>query len=268
MPPVQLTQMNIDALNQWSFKFLGTGSVKSTPLYGCKCAACARARDNSAYQRRPACGLLEFNGVKLLIDAGIHDLEDHFAPGELDGILLTHFHMDHVQGLFPMRWGVAPPLPVFGPDDPHGCDDLLKHPGFLDFSRKTQPFEPFTFKEFRITPLPLVHSKITLGYVIEVKGKRLAYLCDSGMLRRDVTNYLKLAPIDLMILDCDQPPLVSPPRNHNDLNTALSIFYEIIPKKLILTHISHNFDAYLMQMPDDCLPQGVVIGYDQQRWII
>jgi ribonuclease BN (tRNA processing enzyme) len=32
-------------------------------------------------------------------------------------VLLTHYHLDHVQGLFPLRWGVGAPIPVYGPPD-------------------------------------------------------------------------------------------------------------------------------------------------------
>ncbi|MEA1988392.1 MAG: phosphonate metabolism protein PhnP [Pseudomonadota bacterium] len=249
------------------FTFLGTGSVKAAPVYGCECVVCQRALANTDYRRHPACGVLEVNGLRLLIDAGYHNLEQKFPPGSLDAVLLTHFHMDHVQGLFPMRWGMGKTIPVFSPDDPAGCDDLFKYPGIFDFSQKSQPFETFSFQGLNITPVPLVHSKLTMGYVIEVDGKRLAYLCDSGTLRRDVEDYLQRHPIDLMILDCDQPPLENAPRNHNDLTRALQIFEKVKPKQLVLTHISHNLDEYFMHHPD-CLPENVHIGYDNQAWSI
>ena len=249
------------------FIFLGTGSVKAAPVYGCECAVCQRALVNTDYRRHPACGVFEVNGVRLLIDAGYQNLEQKFPPGSLDAVLLTHFHMDHVQGLFPMRWGMGETIPVFSPDDPAGCDDLFKSPGIFDFSQKSLPFETLTFQGVKITPVPLVHSKLTMGYVIEADGKRLAYLCDSGTLRRDVVTYLQTHPIDLMILDCDQPPLENAPRNHNDLTRALEVYEQVKPKQLLLTHISHNLDEYFMHNPD-CLPENVHIGYDNQAWSI
>ncbi len=97
--------------------------------------------------------MLEVNGVRFLIDAGYLGLEEKFPPGSLDAVLLTHFHMDHVQGLFPIRWGMGESIPVFSPDDPHGCDDLFKYPGIFDFSKKSLPFEPFHFKGIKITPV-------------------------------------------------------------------------------------------------------------------
>jgi phosphoribosyl 1,2-cyclic phosphate phosphodiesterase len=251
------------------FTFLGTGSVKGAPVYGCECIVCNRALANPDLRRNPACGFLEIAGqlgtLRLLIDAGCHHLAERFLPGSLDAVLLTHFHMDHVQGLFPIRWGVGETIPVFSPDDPKGCDDLFKYPGIFDFSQKTRPFQTFEFKNLLITPIPLVHSKLTMGYVIELNGKRFAYLCDSGVLRRDVKQYLIDQPIDLMILDCEQPPLATAPRNHNDLTRALEIFATVQPKKLVLTHISHHLDEYFINHPN-CLPENVAIGYDNQAW--
>jgi phosphoribosyl 1,2-cyclic phosphate phosphodiesterase len=249
------------------FTFLGTGSVKAAPLYGCDCVACLRAQADPFFYRHPACAVLEIDGANILIDAGYPHLQQRFPPKSLDAVLLTHFHMDHVQGLFPMRWGMGETIPVFSPDDPNGCDDLFKYPGIFDFSQKTQPFETFVFKNIHITPLPLVHSKLTLGYVIEHKAKRLAYLCDSGMLRRDVEQFLMDYPVDVIILDCDQPPSPEAPRNHNDLTRALAIFNTVKPKQLVLTHISHNLDDYLMTHPN-ALPEGVAIGFDNQAWTL
>ncbi|MGK3928170.1 hypothetical protein, partial [Enterococcus faecium] len=79
----------------------------------------------------------------------------------LSRIMLTHYHMDHVQGLFPLRWGMGELIPVFGPPDSQGCDDLFKHPGILDFQAPFTPFEPVQWPGITVTPVPLQHSKIT-----------------------------------------------------------------------------------------------------------
>ena len=63
--------------------------------------------------------------------------------------------MDHVQGLFPLRWGVGETVPVYGPPDELGCDDLFKHPGLLDFSHTVEPFVVFDLQGLQITPVPL-----------------------------------------------------------------------------------------------------------------
>ena len=121
----------------------GTGGAQGVPAWGCECAACARARRSPQYRRQPCSGVVKFNDAITLIDAGLHDLADRWSPGSFQQFLLTHYHMDHVQGLFPLRWGVGDQIPVYGPPDEQGCDDLFKHPGLLDFSHTVEPFVMF-----------------------------------------------------------------------------------------------------------------------------
>lgn len=117
--------------------------------------------------------------MRILIDGGLTDLHRRFAPSELDAILLTHFHADHVQGLFHLRWGKGPSIPVFIPPDPDGCADLFRHTGLLEFRPKSA-FTAFEIGPLRITPLPLIHSKPTFGYVFELAGEAsFAYLTDT-----------------------------------------------------------------------------------------
>lgn len=91
----------------------GTGGAQGVPAWGCECAACARARRSPQYRRQPCSGVVKFNDAITLIDAGLHDLADRWSPGSFQQFLLTHYHMDHVQGLFPLRWGVGDPIPVY-----------------------------------------------------------------------------------------------------------------------------------------------------------
>ncbi|SQD07532.1 carbon-phosphorus lyase complex accessory protein (metallo-beta-lactamase superfamily protein) [Escherichia coli] len=85
----------------------GTGGAQGVPAWGCECAACDRARRSPQYRRQPCSGVVKFNDAITLIDAGLHDLADRWSPGSFQQFLLTHYHMDHVQGLFPLRWALA-----------------------------------------------------------------------------------------------------------------------------------------------------------------
>ena len=112
-------------------------------------------------------------------NAGLPTLDQLFAGGEIQRFLLTHYHMDHVQGLFPLRWGCGNAIPVYGPPDPDGCDDLYKHPGILAFQPPLSAFHPIQFGDLRITPVPLNHSKITFGYLLQSPNRAIAYLTDT-----------------------------------------------------------------------------------------
>src|SRR5690606_16239818 len=128
---------------------------------------CRRATDAVQYRRGPCCALLSVGGRSWLVDSGLPDLARRFPPGSLQGILQTHYHADHAQGLLHLRWGQGLTLPVLGPPDPDGLADLYKHPGILDFSRTLSPFETLALDGFSLTALPLQHSKLTYGYLLE-----------------------------------------------------------------------------------------------------
>ncbi len=240
-------------------EFLGTGDCAGIPVYGCTCRICKESIDNTALRRNSSCALISSAGHKLLIDAGVSDIRHRFPPHSLDRIVLSHFHIDHVCGLFPMRWGCSETLiPVHSPHDPDGCADLLKHHGIFDFSDCLKPFVPRTFDDLDITPLPLNHSKPSLGYAISSGESRLAWLCDTGGLPAETLLFLKTWQPSVMVLDCTFPPLTEPHPNHNDITAALSLSSEIRPGRTYLTHISHHLDIWLLtghaQLPTNVIP--------------
>lgn len=240
--------------------FLGTGDAGGVPLYGCACQACARARAVAEFRRRPCTALVEAGDTRILLDAGLIDLTERFPPGSLTAIVLTHFHPDHVQGLFHLRWGIGPTIPVFTPPDAEGCADLFKNRGLLEF-RRFAKFEPITIGDLVLTPLPLIHSKPTFGYAIEDGlSHRFAYLTDTiGLPPRTEDFLIKHRVADLAI-DCTYPPNAEL-GNHNDLMQALSIIDRIKPKRAYLTHLGHAMDAWLEEN-EACLPAQVSVARD------
>ncbi|WP_275096174.1 phosphonate metabolism protein PhnP [Sedimenticola hydrogenitrophicus] len=241
--------------------FLGTGAAGGVPFYGCTCPACERARGDSRYARRPCSALLESGETRILIDAGLMNLHERFPPGTLTAIVLTHYHPDHVQGLFHLRWGVGDTIPVMGPPDSAGCADLYRNPGLLRF-QVLRKFEPLNIGPFKLTPLPLIHSKPTFGYAIEdTGGERIAYLTDTvGLPSRTKCFLREWRPVDLVI-DCTHPPQAPSPGNHNDWDRALATIDEIGSARAWMTHLDHSLDAWLLEHRPT-LPQGVRIATD------
>lgn len=241
--------------------FLGTGAAGGVPLYGCACLACERAAVDPSRVRRPCSALIEHGGTRVLVDAGHMDLHERFAPGALDAIVLTHFHPDHVQGLFHLRWGRGNPIAVHAPPDAEGCADLYKHPGLLDF-RRLAKFEPVRIGSLGFTPVPLVHSKPTFGYAVEAgDGTRFAYLTDTVGLPAQTEEFLLAWQADGMAIDCSFPPQESPPRGHNDWSMALATIERVAPRKAWLTHIGHDLDAWMLRNAPQ-LPEGVRVAVD------
>lgn len=239
---------------------LGTGDAGGVPLYGCHCPACERARLDPRFMRRQSTALVESGGTRLLIDAGLVDLAERFPAGTLTAILLTHYHPDHVQGLFHLRWGTGPRIEVGSPPDPQGCADLYKNSGLLTFQR-LEEFDPIRMGNITVTPVPLIHSRMTFGYCLEAGTAKIAYLCDTIGLPPGSTKFLKQWRPDCIVLDCCYPPQERPPRNHNDVRRALECADAIGARKVIFTHLGHELDLWLMEH-NETLPGHIHIGYD------
>ncbi|MGD8783568.1 MAG: phosphonate metabolism protein PhnP [Thioalkalispiraceae bacterium] len=238
---------------------LGSGNAAGMPVYGCDCMQCTRAINDKSYRRETACALLESGNSSYLLDAGLMGIHDRFPPGHLAGIFLTHFHADHVQGLFELRWGKKIKIPVYCPPDSQGCDDLFKHPGILDFIT-LKKFKSFQLGDVRVTPLPLIHSKVTFGYVFEKGSQRVAYLTDTKGLPPRSMKYLADNPLDTLVIDTSFPPAIQTP-GHNNLNDTLAIHQQLNPKQTVLTHIGHQLDGWLSEYHDH-LPDAVMAGRD------
>ncbi len=97
------------------FHFLGTGGAQQVPAFGCECEVCQQAQRDEKKRRRACCAAITTKDRIILIDAGLPELAPYLLPYPIRHILLTHYHMDHVQGLFPLRWGYGEPIPVFAP---------------------------------------------------------------------------------------------------------------------------------------------------------
>ena len=241
-------------------KLLGTGNAAGMPLYGCNCNYCVEVSADRSLQRTPCSALLKVDNKRYLLDAGQMNLAERFPAGSLDGIFITHFHPDHVQGLFHLRWGINQSLPVYTPPDTQGCADLYKHSGILDF----QPLKKFTslrLGQLTVTPLPLIHSKPTFGYLFEFNGHNMAYLTDTKGMPDTSLELLKECQPGVMVIDCSFVPY-SDNQTHNNLEDVFVLQKQVQAGKIVLTHIGHDMDIWLKENPD-VLPDDYRAGYDE-----
>jgi phosphoribosyl 1,2-cyclic phosphodiesterase len=118
-----------------------------------------------------------------LVREGVHKID----------LLLTHLHLDHIEGLgfFAPVWDPQTELHVWGPPSPvRSLDarigryfsaplfpvDLAEIPSRLVFH--DVPTGPWEIGGARLLAQPISHPGPTLGYRIEVNGSSLAYIPD------------------------------------------------------------------------------------------
>jgi phosphoribosyl 1,2-cyclic phosphate phosphodiesterase len=241
---------------------LGTGNAAGMPVYGCSCEACLASAANPALRRTSCSALLEVEDRRYLLDAGQLNLSERFPAGTLEGVFLTHFHPDHVQGLFQLRWGLGLRIPIYCPPDLDGCADLYKHPGILWFQAQ-KAYVSFSLGDLRVTPLPLIHSRPTFGFLLEREGQSIAYLTDTKGLPQKTKDWLTDQPPECMVIDCSFLP-GSDQQGHNNLDDVLGLHDSISPHQTVLTHIGHDLDIWL-RASLHALPENVVVGSDGQQ---
>lgn len=166
-------------------------------IWGCRGSIAAPGASKLRYGGDTSCVEVQLDdGVLIILDAGtgIRELGARLegSVGEVH-ILLTHLHMDHVEGLpfFPLLWNPDANLSIWGPPSPalslrERLARYMSPPLFpIDVhdvpapcSFHDLPTEGWTIGSARVTALPIEHPGPTVGFRIEENGRSLAYMPD------------------------------------------------------------------------------------------
>lgn len=244
--------------------FLGTGTSQGVPIIGCNCEVCKSTdpRDN----RLRSSLLISLNGLNILIDAGPDFRQQMLREQilQLDAILLTHEHKDHVGGLDDVRafnWIQKRPMDVYA--EKRVNDSLKVHdfsyvvdqkdyPGIpkMTFCNITE--DPFQIAEVKIVPIRGMHLNLpVLGYRIN----KFAYITDMNYISPHERD--KLRGLEVLVINAlRRRKHVS----HFNIEEALEIIEDVNPRKAYLTHVSHQVGLYKDFEKE--LPQNVKPAYD------
>ena len=165
------------------------------------CSIASRSSGNCIYVGSDNTHLLVDTGIsKKKIDAGLKELD--IKGEELDGILITHEHSDHIQGLgvFSRKYEVpiyATPGTIEGIENyaPLGrMPEGLLHPIHTD--------ESFILGDITIDPFRISHdAKEPSGYRMNCCGKSVAVATDLGIY--DEYTVSKLKSLDAVLLEAN-----------------------------------------------------------------
>jgi phosphoribosyl 1,2-cyclic phosphate phosphodiesterase len=156
---------------------------------------------------------------------------------------LTHFHADHSYGLLRLRH-TQDRVPCFHPKDERGFADLLERPHGLDF-KENLPFIPIKIASLEFTPIPIVHSRPTHGYLISSANKKVAYLTDCSALPEPSLEFLKAQKIDAVFIDASYD-IDYDAGKHLSFQKASLLIDEIRSQEGFLIHQSHYSLSYVI----------------------
>jgi len=242
---------------------LGTGTSQGVPVIACNCEVC---RSSDERDKRLRCSILvEEGNTSLLVDAG-PDFRQQMLRNRvtnLDAVLLTHEHADHIFGLDDIRsfnWIRKAPLDIYCEKRVAEDLKLIFKYAFAEHRYKGTPEmellpidgSALTIYGIPVTPIRLYHHKLPVyGY----RFGKFAYLTDFN--RIEPEEIQKLKGVEILII-CALRKTVHV--SHLNLEEALSLIAKISPQKSYLTHMSHEmgFHADLFKV----LPAGVEPAYD------
>jgi len=191
--------------------------MRFTPL-------CSGSSGNASY--------LDASSVRLLIDAGgtgkriASLLIDAGAdPKELDGILLTHEHIDHVMGVGVLSRRYK--LPVYASAACFAALPPSVGPIAPELMRVFEPDRPFTLKGLTVHPFPIPHdSQSAVGYRFSDSSGCVVSMTDIGCMSDGI--YERIAGADVLLIEA----------NHDvDMLKAGSYPYPL--KRRILSECGH-----------------------------
>ncbi len=247
--------------------FLGTGTSIGVPVIGCDCAVCRS--DDPKNQRLRSSLHVRSGGTSLVVDTGPDFRQQCLREGirELDAVLYTHAHSDHVMGFDDLRRFTVmedEEIDIHATEEclerlfaafPYVFDGENRYRGYLKVA--LHPIRGlFRVGDLEIEPLPVAHGKVeTVGFLFSRKGERLfAYIPDAKTLFDESKH--RLAGIDLLILDGLQPETHW---SHLSIPEAVALSRELGVGETWLTHFSCRVDYRALE---PTLPENVRLAWD------
>ncbi len=248
-------------------KFLGTGTSQGIPVIGCKCKVCTSEdpRDN---RLRSSAMITTAAGKKILIDCGPDFRQQMLKFGEenVDAVLITHEHNDHVIGLDdlrPVMFRNSLATPLYSLER---VIDEIKNRFPYAFAQNRYPGTPvfethhidgdFSLYDCLVEPIKILHGNLP---ILGFKFRNTAYLTDASSIPQTEIN--KLTNLDYLIVNCIRK--TEPHPAHFVLSDILELNKILKPKKMLLTHISHQFGIHSEET--QMLPDNISLAYDGQE---
>ncbi|KQR70320.1 MBL fold metallo-hydrolase [Pedobacter sp. Leaf176] len=244
--------------------FLGTGTSQGVPVIACNCEVC-QSTDKKNNRLRTSV-LIESEGKTMVVDSGpdfrYQLLREHVK--DLDAVLFTHEHKDHIAGLDdirPFNYLLHKVIDVYATER---VQLALKREFYYIFAETKYHGLPqinlhtvengidFKIGQNTIKPFEVMH------HLLPITGYRIAdftYITDAKTISDRSLEEIKGSKI-LVINALQNEPHIS----HFTLNEAIEFAQKIGAEMTYLTHISHNLGLHAEVERD--LPSNIRLAYD------
>jgi len=242
--------------------FLGTGTSTGIPLIGCHCEVCI-SKDPKDNRTRTSV-YIEADGVRLVIDTG-PDFRQQLLREQIediDAIVYTHPHKDHISGLDeirPINHLKHKVIDVFA--NQLTINRLKReyeyifennYPGVPQIALHLIEESQFQIGDLKIQTIHALHGKMpVLGFLIHES----AYVTDINFMSE--AEMEKIKGIGTLVINALHH---QEHYSHFNLQQALDFIEKINPRRTFLIHMSHKMGLYAQV--EATLPPNVFLSYD------
>ncbi len=235
-------------------------------MVGCRCPVC-RSEDPRDARLRPSIVLEVDGGPRVLIDTTPDLRQQALRHGlsEVDAVLYTHAHADHILGLDDLRrfnLERGGPVPCYATAETwetlhqtfsYAFDGVPRLGGGVPRIAKHLIDGPFVVAGLRVTPVALLHGRMP---VLGFRFGSFVYLTDCNAIPAE--SWPLLAGVDTVILDALRE---QPHTTHFTLPEALATAARIGARETVFTHMTHDLGY---ASTNARLPEGMALTYDGQ----
>lgn len=243
--------------------FLGTGTSIGVPVITCDCPVCLS--EDPRDQRLRTSIMIETRGFTFVVDCGpdfrIQMLREKVR--NLDAVLFTHEHRDHIAGLDDVRafnyvlnkkidiYGTRQVMEMIRTEFPYIFSDS-RYFGAPQLTVHHITDQPFEIRGVEFIPIRVMHEKLP------VTGFRVGdftYITDASSISEEEKKKLKGSRI--IVLNALRN---SKHVSHFSVPEAVEILQQWKPEAAFLTHLSHFVGLHAEV--NSKLPEFVQLAYD------
>ena len=243
--------------------FLGTGTSQGIPVIGCNCVVCKSADKKD--KRLRVSVWIQTEDKSIVIDSGPDFRYQMLRAGvnDLDAILYTHEHKDHIAGLDdirPYNYILKKRIDIYATNrvqdalrrEFHYIFSETKYHGLPQINLHTVTDQKFNVGNTEVTPIEVMHAKLP---VIGYRLGDFTYITDAKTI--SANELAKIKGTKVLVLNALQRETHI---SHFTLEEAITMAQEVGAETTYLTHISHNLGLHAAVAKE--LPANIKLAFD------
>lgn len=243
--------------------FLGTGTSTGVPMIACGCYVCTSPHTKDKRLRSSI--LVQSATTTIVVDTGPDFRQQmlRIDNKELDAVIFTHPHKDHIAGLDdvrPYNYFLQKPIHVYANslteealrrEFAYVFSDF-RYPGIPEINLITIDDEPFVIGDIPVQPITVWHHKMP---VYAYRFGDFTYITDAN--RIEEKEKAKIRGSKIMVINALRK---EDHISHFTLEQAINMVQELQVPEAYLTHISHQLGRH--DEIESSLSQGIHVAYD------